>query len=248
MTYEDRYEKILFALDIGFSDSFSGENVRELTLLQKTDLLEKAIAIMHVDGSMSFSVFSSLGSDHLSAEIYAIDFPSDLRASIYVLLGGYYRQAILCLRNWMEMRLLGVNFGYIQRSQPEYEAWKAGTAEGPFGRTLIGRVFSRAEFRQEVNLRPSLESLYSELSAFMHGGGLKQHDLQSGTDNVPRFNPQSVELWYRFASRVLADLVLCFAIAYGKDAFSSLEPNEKTMLKELLPTEYSDLLARKDVL
>jgi len=251
MAREDSYQKILSALDIDFSDGFEGENVRELTLLQKTDLLEKSVTIVQIEESMNFSVFSSLGSDHPSAEIYAMDFPSDLRASIYVLLGGYYRQAILCLRNWMEMRLLGVYFGHTRPYGDEYKAWKAGTAEGPFGRTLIGRLFSRVEFRrfeEKLNLRSSLETLYSELSVFTHGGALERHNLQSETDNVPRFNQKSVELWYLFAQRVFADLVLCFAIAYGKQAFSSLEPSEKAMLKHLLPAEYTNELARESVL
>lgn len=251
MALDDRCEKILFALDIGYSDMFEGENARELTLREKTDVLEKAVGMMSAEEAMNFSVFSALDSKHPSAEIYAIDFPSDLRASIYLLLGGYYRQAILCLRNWLEMRLLGVYYGFVSRNEKEYAEWKEGKVEGPFGRTLIRRLFSLAEFRsfdERLGLRAHLETLYSELSAFTHGGGLERYSLQSETDNVPRFNRESVELWFEFALRVFGEIVICFLIAYNKNAFSCLEGNEIETVRSLLPSEYKEELTRKAVL
>ena len=57
MAREDSYQKILSALDIDFSDGFEGENVRELTLLQKTDLLEKSVTIVQIEESMNFYLY-----------------------------------------------------------------------------------------------------------------------------------------------------------------------------------------------
>lgn len=251
MALDNRCKKILSILDVGYSDTFEGENVRELTLQAKTDILEKAAGMMSVEEAMNFSVFSALDSKHPSAVIYAVDFPSDLRASIYLLLGGYYRQAILCLRNWLEMRLLGVYYGFVLRNEMEYGVWKEGKVEGPFGRTLIRRLFSLAEFRdfdERLGLRSRLETLYSELSAFTHGGGLERYSLQSETDNVPRFNPESVELWFEFAVRVFGVIVICFLIAYNKNAFSCLKGDEIKTLRSLLPLEFKEELTRKGVL
>jgi len=250
MALDDRYEKILSALDVGYSDMFEGENVRELTLRGKSDVLEKAVSIMLAEEAMNFSVFSALDNKHPSAEIYAVDFPSDLRASIYLVLGGYYRQAILCLRNWLEMRLLGVYYGFVSRNEKQYTEWKEGKVKGPFGQTLIGWLFSRAEFRsfdERLELRARLETLYTQLSAFTHGGGLYRYNLQSETDNVPRVNPQSVELWFEFALRVFGEIVICFLIAYDKNAFSCLKGDEIGTLRSLLPSEYSEELTRKGV-
>jgi hypothetical protein len=250
MVLDDRCEKILYALDVGFSDIFEGENVRELTLRKKTDVLEKSVNMMILEEAMNFSVFSALGSDHPSAEIYAIDFPSDLRASMYLLLGGYYRQAILCLRNWLEMRLLGVYYGFVSRNEKEYDEWKKGKSEGPFGRTLIGRLFGLAKFRdfdKRLGLRSRLDNLYSELSAFTHGGSLERYNLQSETDNVPRLNTESVELWSAFAMRVFAEIVIFFFVAYHKNAFSSLGENEMETLRNVLPSEYENELKKNDI-
>jgi len=251
MSLDDKYEKILFALDVGYSDIFEGENVRELTLREKTDVLDKAVGMMSAEEAMNFSVFSALGEKHPSAEIYAVDFPSDLRASIYLLLGGYYRQAILCLRNWLEMRLLGVYYGLVSRDEKEYREWKEGKDKGPFGQRLIGQLFSLVGFRsfdERLRLRSRLESLYRELCAFTHGGGLERYNLQSETDNVPRLNPESVELWFEFAVRVFGEIVMCFLIAYNKSAFSCLEGSEIETLGSLLTSEYKEELMKNGVL
>ena len=106
-------------LDLGFSDYYEGENVRDLTLFDHLSAVEEAEAMLGLDEAMSFSLWQELGPEHPSAEIYVLDFPSDLRAAFDRLLGGYYRQSMLCLRNWLEMRLLGIYFGCINRiAQP----------------------------------------------------------------------------------------------------------------------------------
>lgn len=245
MSKHERIEKILSSLDLGFSDFFENENVRQLTLQEKLDIIEQAANLVIIEEAMNFSVFSSQGSNHPTAEIYAIDFPSDLRASIYLLLGGYYRQAILCLRNWLEIRLTGIYYGFINQDRAQYEEWKSGRKEGPFGRTLIRRLFSRTEFQKldkRIGLRNQLENLYSELSAFVHGGTLDRYDLQSHTDNVPRFNPQSVDLWFNFATQVFAKLVICFFQAYGRNSFCCMQMDEIKTLGNLLPKSYQQEL------
>jgi hypothetical protein len=244
-------EEILNALDIGFSDIYKDENVRQLTLEKQTDFLQRATTIMKLEQAMNFSLFSSLGNKHPSVEIcYAFDFPSDLRASIYLLLGGYYRQAIFCIRNWMEIRLTGIYYGFIDRNPKNYKDWKSGKIEGPFGRTLIGRLFSRSEFRiidKRTNLRKHLEVLYGQLSAFTHGGGIERFNLQSETDNVPRFNPKSVQWWFIFLARAFSEVALCFITAYGKQTFSSFSKEEIKALYAALPPLHRKELKRLGV-
>jgi hypothetical protein len=240
MSERERIGKIISSLDLGFSDFFKDENVRQLTLQEKLDTIEQAIELMQLEESMNFSVFSSKGSKHPTAEIYAIDFPSDLRASTYLLLGGYYRQAILSLRNWLEIRLIGVYFALVSREPSGYEDWKKGKRRAPIGKTLIRSLFSRGEFHKAnrfLRLREDIEKSYEELSAFMHGGRLTRPDLQSQTDNVPRFSPQSVDLWFEFASKIFRELVICYFLAYGRNAFAMKE-EEIATLKKHLPSLY----------
>jgi len=240
MSQSEKIEKILFSLDLGFSDFFKDENVRQLTLQEKLDIMQQAVELMTLEEIMNYSVFSSKGSNHPTAEIYAIDFPSDLRASVYLLLGGYYRQAILCLRNWLEIRLTGIYFGFVNQDRARYEDWKNSRKRAPIGKGLIKKLFSRAEFQKldkKLGLRNQLRNVYTELSAFTHGGILARYDLQSKTDNVPRFNPQSVELWFKFALRVFRELVICYFGAYGQKAFS-MKADEIEALRRYLPPSY----------
>lgn len=247
MSKREKIERITFSLDLGFSDFFKDENVRQLTLQEKTDILQQAVDFVIIEEAMNYSVFSSRGSKHPTAEIYAIDFPSDLRASIYLLLGGYYRQAILCLRNWLEIRLTGIYFGLINQGKARYEDWKNGKERAPIGQALIKKLFSRAEFHKidkEVGLHEHLRNLHNELSAFTHGGALARYNLQSQTDNVPRFNPQSVDLWFEFALRVFRELIFCYFLAYGRDAFH-MNANEIKNLDKYLPISYQKELKKK---
>jgi hypothetical protein len=69
-------------------DFRKGENVRQLTLENKLGKIEKAEKLITVEECMNFSIFDQEGADHPTAQIYAFDFPSDLRTSIYLLLGG----------------------------------------------------------------------------------------------------------------------------------------------------------------
>jgi len=254
MSKRKRIRKIIERLDLGWSDFYYhetktagnkvvvlSENVRGMTLEERLDKMELATKVLDIDESMSFSILNKKGAKHPSAQIYAVDFPSDLRASMYLLLGGYYRQSILCLRNWLEMRLTGVYFGFINPDRRHYREWMRGKRRAPIGQDLIKKLFSRAEFHKvdkKLELRERLRKLQRELSAFTHGAILKKYNLQSETDNVPRFNPQSVDLWCNFAMRVLRELVFCYFLAYHQDAFICLDVEEREAIRKFLPSEY----------
>ena len=237
------------SLDLGFSDFFKDENVRQLTLQKKLDTMEQAVELMRLEESMNFSVLLSKGFKHPTVEIYAIDFPSGLRASIYLLLGGYYRQAILTLRNWLEIRLTGIHFALVSQEPSKYEDWKEGKGRAPIGKALIRSLFRRAEFHKAdrfLRLCEDMKKLYEELSTFTHGGALTRYNLQSKTDNVPRLNLQSVDLWFEFASNVFGELVMCYFLAYGREAFV-MGGDEIAALKRHLPSLYQQYLQEGEV-
>jgi hypothetical protein len=240
----DRIEKISFALDLGFSDYYPGENVRELTISRHIESVERAVTMMRIEEGINYSLFESFGAKHPAAEIYRLDFPSDLRASLYLLLGGYYRQSVLCLRSWLEMRLLAVYFGFAEKEVSKYPDWKLGKLdqeESPFGRRLIRRLFGEAEFERAnaaYSLRQRLEDLYGELSGLAHGAGLEKHDLQADTDNVPRYNSRSADLWFQLLTRVFPEVVFCLFTAYGDSILPGLLPDERSEMLALLPAPY----------
>jgi hypothetical protein len=238
-------EEIHGSIDLGFSDYYEDQNVRDKTLDAHTLELHRAIELLVFEGAINYSLFQSFGSKHPSAEIYILDFPSDLRASFYLLLGGYYRPAILSLRNWFEMRLLGIYFGCVETDRQKYQQWKVDKFQPPIGRRLIGQLFSKDRFNAadgKLNLRDKLSSLYSELSAFTHGAGLEKHDLQSDTDNVPRYNKASVALWLELFDRTFAEVTFCLYLAYGKAAFAYAGAKETEGVLKNLPASYSHIV------
>ena len=249
MLKRDRIKKVLNSFDVGFSDYYKDENVRQLTLENKLGKMKKAEKLKSLEEYMNYSVFDQRGAELPTSQIYAIDFPSDLRASVYLLLGGYYRQAILCLRNWFEIRLTGIYFGFVNTDPKYYEEWKKGKRPAPIGRNLVKKLFSRAEFHKvdkKLQLRDRMMGLYEELSAFTHGAILERYPLQSKTDNVPRLNPQSVDLWYDFALRVFRELVFCYFLAYGEDEFH-IGKQELKILRRRLPDLYQQELQKSGV-
>jgi len=245
---DDRIKRIYCSLDLGFSDGYPGENVRELTLKDKLGTIEDAVALLQAEEAIQYSLFVTLGDKHPSPQIYALDFPSDLRASLYLLLGGYYRQAIYCLRSWFEMRILGIYYSCVEQDRSRYEAWKAETEEAPFGTILIGRLFARSEFQKadtQVDLRNRLRGVYGDLCAFTHGGGVERYNLQASTDNVPRYNPASVDLGYTLMKRTFAEMILCLSVAYGMQVFEHVDPEERAVIFGHLPSKYAQMVSQR---
>lgn len=240
--FADRVQSIHNGLDLGFSDYYSDQNVRDNTIRNHLEEIEDAQAMLGVEEAINYSLFNSLGQNHPSPNIYILNFPSDLRASFYTMLGGYYRQGILLLRNWLEMRIFGIYFGKIEKDPTKYQGWKAGTSDEVFGGRLIRRLFANADFRradERLGLRSRLETLYSDLSTFTHGAGLEKYDLAKDTDNVPRYNRGSVQMWITLFHRTFAEVTFWNFLAYGINAISAVGPEEIKTLRAHLPDEYN---------
>jgi hypothetical protein len=238
-------EEIHGGIDLGFSDYYENENVRDRTLDAHAVELNRAVELLALEEALNYSLFQSFGETHPSAEVYILDFPSDVRAAFYLLLGGYYRPAILSLRNWFEMRLLGIYFAFVETDAHKYQQWKLGTYQPPIGRRLIRQLFAKQQFKAvdgKLSLRRRLSDLYGELSAFTHGAGLQKHNLQADTDNVPRYNRASVALWLKLFEQTFGEVVFCLYLAYDKAAFAYAGAKETEAVLRNLPTPYNAIL------
>jgi hypothetical protein len=88
---------------------------------------------------------------------------------------------------------------------------------------------------EKLGLRKQLSDLYSELSTFTHGAGLEKHNLQSDTDNVPRYNKDSALLWLDLFDRTFAEMTLCLFLAYGRAAFAYAGAQDTEQTLKSLP-------------
>jgi len=117
---QDRIERTHFSRALRFSEYYPRENVREITITQRLDAVERAVEMTRIEEAISCSLLERLDPEHPSPQICALDFPSNLRAPLYLLVGGYYRQAILYLLNWLEMRSLGMHSGFVETEFSKY--------------------------------------------------------------------------------------------------------------------------------
>lgn len=242
---DEKMENLIFAFDLGFSDMYANDSVRFRTFRGKMKQLLEVENLIKVDSILNYAVFAILGAEHPSSQLW-LESETDLKASIYLVLGGYYRQAVATSRNWLEIALTGIYFNqYYRGPSSRYNQWKAGVRQSPKWPQLLDSVFRRATFAivdTKRDLRQTLNNLYSELSSFVHSRGIEIYALQNGRDNVPRYIEHSFDLWFSLAKRTLSAISLVLIIEYGDELRTYLQasPEELRRLKESLPTEAID--------
>jgi len=242
---DEKIENLIFAFDLGFSDMYVNESVRFDTFRNKEKQLFEVRNLIEVDSILNHAVFAKLGEQHLGSQLW-LESETDLKASIYLVLGGYYRQAAATLRNWLEITLTGVYFNqYYRGPNSRYNQWRAGARQSPKWPHLLDSVFRRAAFAAadtKTNLRQALNNLYPELSYFVHSRGIEIYDLQNGRDNVPRYIEHSFDLWFSLAKRTSSAISLVLIIEYGSElrAYLQVSSGESRRLKESLSAEAID--------
>jgi len=237
-------EELYNSFDLDFSDGYEceGENVREDTFKHKLEELIKVKDIIEVDSIINFALFETLGNEHPSSKLW-FESETDLKASIYLSLGGYYRQAIGCLRNWLEITLIGVYYSnYYKGKNSRFGQFINGKRQAPIGKNLFNSLFRRKNFENADNkfgFKKYLENLYNELSSFIHCKGVEQYKLQDGRDNVPRFLMQSFDIWFKFLKRTAGMNVSILIIAYHQQLLDFFKNNkgEFNKLKRILRGE-----------
>ena len=137
------------------------------------------------------------------------------------MLDGYYRQALMCLRTWLELTLIGIYYNkYYKEKTSRYNQWKANQRRSPTWKNLLDSLFTRLEFQnanKSINLRNKLEALYTELSAFVHNRGMSKYKLQNGRDNVPRYVENAFDVYYEMLQKTFNMLVLILFVSYQKE-------------------------------
>jgi len=235
----EHLKALVFSFDLGFSDIYPNESVRAITFENKLGELKHIRRIKDADSIVNFVLFARLGAEHPSAQMW-LETETDLGSSIYLMLGGYYRQALICLRTWLELALIGIYYSrYYKGKSSRYNQWKSNQRQSPAWKNLLNSLFTRAEFEsadKAIGLRCKLETLYTELSAFVHNRGMSQYKLQDGRDNVPRYVERAFETYYKMLQETLNMLVLVLFVAYT---------NELTYTKEEEWEAIEDLLGDK---
>ena len=201
-----------FAFDFYWSDK-SRASVRSETLKDKKEFFPEIEKIIDKNSELNFKLFEKFGAQHPISQLW-LESETDIKASVYLCFGGYYRQAIAILRNWLELTLLAI---YFSERPQEYEEWKKGIKKSPVGKPLIRKVFKEGDKKivMKEKLEKECEEIYDKLSIFTHSRGIDKYKLQEGRDNVPRYLEKSFNLWFELFKatwKVNKDLLKMFFI------------------------------------
>lgn len=235
--------KLLF--DLGFSDEWPSTSVRAHTFQNKKDKLLDVQRLVWVDSILNYALFYTLPYGHPASELW-IESETDIKAAIYLVLGGYYRQAVATLRNWLELTLVGIYYNQrYQLSTSDYNLWKQGAKRSPHWPCLLEDLFE-TEGREmlvradaEVKLRERLDNLHKELCAFVHLRGEEVRAWQQERDNVPRYVESAFDRWFSLAEQTSIGTSLVLIAEYPQDLRDYFQAHEQELsdLQEYLPRD-----------
>jgi len=233
--------RLLF--DLGPSDEYRN-SVREQTFQNQQSALLEIANLVLLDYILTESLFHILPYGHPSSEL-STESETDFKASIYLALGGYHRQAIAALRGWLEIILTGIfyNRHYNFLDSP-YDRFKEGCKRSPGWSNLLKSLFKRDNFAtadREHDLRQLLKDLYGDLSAFVHRRGFAQHDLQLRRD-IPRYDSISFDLWFSLAKRVSDATIQVLIVEYAQQLrrYFKTSSQELASFQKDLPKETAE--------
>lgn len=234
--------QVVWAFDLGFSDMYPKESVRHMTFKTRFPELLQGKEIVNCQSIVNFKLFNELPTHHPSVELW-LETETDLLSSIYLALGGYYRQAIACLRGWLEITCVGVFYSqHWKGKDSRYNRWKKGKKLSPSWKNLLNSLFRRQNFREADNLialRKKMETIHSSLCIFVHNRGMDVYNLQNGRDNVPRFLNNSFIIWFTHLKETFAVISLILFAAYG-DELRTLSIEDYRKIKSQLSLSSHD--------
>jgi hypothetical protein len=151
---------------------------------------------------LRFTLFECLADQtgdlkHPVYELYTLEAELDLGATILLSFSGYYKQAGMQMRSFLELAFLSI---YYADHREEYEKWKLGQGRSPpfHGKgenNVLGWIFAHTALQNHPELKDEVSRLYTELNKFVHTSAIDTLNLWKGRDNVPRFLPKTFRLW-----------------------------------------------------
>ncbi len=189
-----------YVFDWLFTDA-SDDAARRFALIHRPKETEVLMDLIDVDALIHFPIWDVLPKEHPVGELW-LETETDLKATIYLAYGGFFRQALTVLRSWFEIAVHGVYFSdHWGQPTERYEEWRKGERNAPAHIQDLARALaSRTDMSMKVDepaILARLEPVYSVLSKQAHAQGLDVFNLQEGRDNVPRFLEKSFDIWYR---------------------------------------------------
>lgn len=141
----------------------------------------------------------------------------ELESSIQLCKLGFYKHAIIALRNVLELGLLSVYWDIDGKSHINIPEWLSSNERTPFRKEII-KVLKKNEriivFDKEHNIFMQITELYYELSDFSHTKGVHFSAIELSRGNVNTFNRESIGKWLDFMERVVTTVITIHILQY----------------------------------
>lgn len=212
----------------------------------------KAASISNGCNALRFTLFECLADqtgdlEHPVYELYTLEAELDLGASILLAFGGYYKQAGISLRSFLELAFLSM---YYADHRLEYDTWKKDLKarsppfHGKGDDNVLGYLFGQTPLRTCSDLKGKASDLYTELSKFVHTSAIDMLDLWRGRDNVPRFLPRSFGLWFRYLERTHHVTALSLLFRYQDEIGTYLKDDRSGLWQDIVRSTGKQVLKR----
>ncbi len=141
----------------------------------------------------------------------------ELESSIQLCKLGFYKHAIIALRNVLELGLLSVYWDIDGNSHINIPKWLSSNEQTPFHSKVIEELKKNKQivaFDEEHNIFTPIRDLYHELCDFSHTKGISFSSTELSRGNFNRFNGESIRRWLDFMERVVKIVITIHILQY----------------------------------
>jgi hypothetical protein len=142
---------------------------------------------------------------------------SDLENSIQLCKLGFYKSAIVTLRNVLELGLLSVYWDINDNSHIDIQKWFRASEKTPFKKTVFVKLKTNQNimiFDSKHNIFKNIDILFKQLSDFTHSRGHYHSNQELAKSNTNRFNEQAFLKWFELMTNVIQFVVSLHILKY----------------------------------
>lgn len=141
----------------------------------------------------------------------------ELENSIELCKLGFYKHALIALRNVLELGLLAIYWDIDDKSHFNIQKWLYSFENTPFKNTVFKKLMTNENierFDKTHNLFNDINILFGQLSNFVHTKGRLYSSNDLVNANFNRFNEKSFLTWLKFMEKTVQYVVIVHILKY----------------------------------
>jgi len=141
----------------------------------------------------------------------------ELESSILLTFLGFYKQAINCLRNVLELGLLSLYFNLEDYGHKEIKNWLYSLENTPFRNRIMVKLLTNKnfeKFNKIINIEDWINTVYGQLCDFTHTKGIRYSSRALLNSNVNTFNKRAFIKWLNLFKETIKIVVALHLLKY----------------------------------